>query len=91
MWADLIHVRTVGLATADDSVVWEYARHHEMIIVSKDGDFSSRAFLYGAPPKVIWVLVGNCSTREVEQLLRREREQVETFAASEGAALLVIE
>ena len=88
---DLVHVRTVGLATADDSVVWEYARQHDLIIVSKDGDFSSRAFLYGAPPKVVWILVGNCSTRDIEQLLRGQRDQLEAFAANEDAALLVVE
>ena len=91
VWADLVHVRTVGLATADDPVVWEYARQHDLIIVSKDGDFSGRAFLFGAPPKVIWVAVGNCSTRQIEQLLCRRRAQVEDFAASEDATLLVLE
>ena len=65
VWADLVHVRSVGLATADDPVVWNYAQHGQ-IIISKDGDFSSRAFLFGAPPKVISVAVGNCSTQQIE-------------------------
>ena len=91
IYPDLRHVRTVGLATADDADVWEFARQHDLIIVSKDGDFSSRSFLYGAPPKVVWILVGNCSTRDIEQLLRGQRDQIEAFAASEDAALLVVE
>ncbi len=91
VWADLVHVRAVGLATADDSVVWEYARQHDLIVVSKDSDFSGRAFLYGAPPKVVWMVVGNCSSGEIEQLLRGKRDQVEAFAADAVAALLVIE
>lgn len=64
IWPELVHVRSVGLAAADDRTVWDYARDHGQIIVSKDGDFSDRAFVFGAPPKVIWVAVGNCSTVE---------------------------
>ena len=55
------------MATADDSAVWAYARQHGFTIVSKDGDFSGRSSLYGAPPKVIWLTVGNCSTGEIQQ------------------------
>lgn len=91
IWPHLVHVREVGLAAADDRVVWDYARDHGQIIVSKDGDFSDRAFVFGAPPKVIWVAVGNCSTHEIEDLLRGRRVHVESFAVDEDAALLVLE
>ena len=52
VWPEVVHVRAVGLAAADDSAVWAYARQHDFAIVSKDGDFSGRASLFGAPPKV---------------------------------------
>ena len=91
LWTDLVYVRTVGLARADDATVWDYARQHDRIIVSKDGDFSSRAFLYGAPPKVIWVATGNTSTDEIERLLRDRQPQIQGFADSEDASLLVLE
>lgn len=90
VWADVVHVRTVGLESADDSVVWEYAREHDRTIVSKDGDFNSRAFLLGAPPKVIWVAVGNCSTDRIEHVLRGRSREIEQFALS-GEAVFVIE
>ena len=90
IWTDLVHVRTVGLATADDSVLWTYARRHDFTIVSKDGDFNSRASLYGSPPKVIWLTVGNCSTDEIERRLRGHREQIELFGAEPDTALLLI-
>ena len=54
------------MAAADDSDVWAYARQYGFIIVSKDGDFSGRSSLYGAPPKVIWLALGNCSTSEID-------------------------
>ena len=89
--ADVVHVRAVGLAAADDAAVWAYARQHGFIIVSKDGDFMGRSFLYGAPPKVIWLAVGNCSTSEIERRPRGHREEIEAFAVEPDATLLVIE
>ena len=59
-------------------------------IVSKDGDFSGRSSLYGAPPKVIWLALGNCSTGEIEQRLRSHRDEIETFCAEPDTTLLVI-
>lgn len=83
-----LHVRDVGLNEADDLVVWNYAREHGFVIISKDVDFRQRSFVYGAPPKVIGVRLGNCSTAEVEKLLRRHVKTVEAFcSASEGAFL----
>ena len=43
IWTDLVHVRAVGLAAADDSAVWAHARQYGFTIVSKDGDFSGRS------------------------------------------------
>lgn len=33
------HVRNIGMASADDVEIWEYAREHCAVIVSKDSDF----------------------------------------------------
>jgi predicted nuclease of predicted toxin-antitoxin system len=30
------HVRDLGMAQADDQVVWDYAKQHDYVIVSKD-------------------------------------------------------
>lgn len=65
------HVRDVGLARADDISVWDYAKQNAMTIVSKDGDFHQRSFVYGQPPKVIWIRRGNCSTATIERLSAR--------------------
>ena len=91
IWTDVVHVRAVGLAAADDSAVWAYARQYGFTIVSKDGDFSGRSSLYGAPPKVIWLALGNCSTSEIERRLRGHRDEIETFATEPDTTLLVIE
>ncbi len=89
IWTDVVHVREVGLA-ADDSAVWAYARERGFAVVSKDGDFSERSVLCGAPPKVIWLALGNCSTEEIERHLRGHRDEIETFLADPDTTLLVI-
>ena len=66
VYPDSVHVREVGLESADDLAVWTYARDHELTIVSKDSDFRQMSFTFGHPPKVIWVRRGNCSTSEIE-------------------------
>ena len=82
------HVRDVGLNAADDHAVWDYARRHGFGIVSKDADFHQRSFLLGHPPKVIWVRLGNCSTAEVERLLRTSANTIEAFGADPEAAFM---
>ncbi len=53
--------------------------------------WSSRSSLYGAPPKVIWLALGNCSASEIERRLRLHRGQIEEFASEPDTTLLVIE
>jgi predicted nuclease of predicted toxin-antitoxin system len=50
-----------------------------MILVSKDADMHQRSFLFGPPPKVIWVRLENCSTSDVEELLRSNCDAVRAF------------
>lgn len=83
-----VHVRDIGLKSSPDSVVWDYAAGNGYAIVTKDADFRQRSFLYSHPPKVIWVRLGNCSTRQVGELLRRQRMRIEAFFASDRQSFL---
>jgi predicted nuclease of predicted toxin-antitoxin system len=60
------------------------------MIVSKDSDFEQQALLYGHPPKVLWLRVGNCQTTAVAALLRARRQDVLAFAADPEAAVLAL-
>ena len=84
------HVRDVGLASAPDPDVWAYAAANGFAIVSKDTDFQQRALLYGHPPKVIWVRLGNCSTAAVAALLRSRPADIQAFEADPVAAFLAL-
>jgi len=60
------------------------------VIVSKDEDFHRFSVLYGPPPKVVWIRLGNCSTDDVARLLRHRRHEIEEFMAHEDAAFLAL-
>lgn len=85
-----LHVRDVGLASAEDSEVWAHARENGFAIVSKDADFHQRSLLAGPPPHVVWIRRGNCSTREVERILRAHRADLEQLAADPTTAVLIL-
>ena len=70
------HVRNAGLRGAEDRQVWDCAHKEGFAIASKDTDFCERSYVEGAPPKVVWLDVGNAGTEAIEGLLRRERERV---------------
>src|SRR5687767_130147 len=77
LFPDSLHVRDVGLKAADDPVVWEYAKDNNLMLVSKDSDMHQRSFVFGPPPKVVWVRLGNCSTSDVVALLRQHIKALE--------------
>ncbi|HJZ66872.1 MAG TPA: DUF5615 family PIN-like protein, partial [Blastocatellia bacterium] len=88
LFPDSVHVRDVGLKAADDLLVWEYARNNDLTIVSKDSDMHQRSLVFGYPPKVVWVRLGNCSTSEVEQSLRKNNAAIENFYKDDYASFL---
>lgn len=85
-----VHIRDIALESADDSVVWNYARDHEFVIVSKDADFHQRSFLYGFPPKVLWIVLGNCSTAEIERAIRANHLRMTHFNEDDHASFLLL-
>ena len=84
------HVDHVGLSESEDSELWSYAAEHGFAIASKDSDFVQMSLLRGAPPKVIRLQVGNCTTAKVEAILRSGHVSIETFDRDVVASLLVL-
>ena len=79
LYPDSIHVRDVGLTDATDTTIWEYAKQHGFVIVSKDSDFQQRSLLLGHPPQFIWLRVGNCPVGIIQELLRKHSAVIHTF------------
>ena len=64
------HVVEAGFERAPDAQIWDFAAKSGLTVVSKDGDFAQRLFLYGPPPSVLWIRGGNLSTPDAEALIR---------------------
>jgi predicted nuclease of predicted toxin-antitoxin system len=84
------HIAEQGLTGGSDRAIWQHARDHGLIIVSKDEDFQRLSVLYGIPPKVIWIRLGNCSTADIARLLSERRNEIGRFADDEEAAFLAL-
>jgi predicted nuclease of predicted toxin-antitoxin system len=84
------HLYFLGLDQANDRNVWQYAGDNEYIIVTKDADFYDLAILLGYPPKLIWIRVGNCTTSEVEVLLRSRYDDIVVLSQDVSLRILVL-
>ncbi|MFB1486344.1 MULTISPECIES: DUF5615 family PIN-like protein [unclassified Thiocapsa] len=90
IYPECIHVRELGMARASDTQIWLYAAEQGFTIVSKDADFRQRSLVLGAPPKVIWLRIGNCSVAESAALLRNRFVMIRRFIEESPADFLAI-
>ena len=87
---DSMHVSGAGLLGHSDTDLWQHARQHGFMLVSKDNDFRQMSFLHGAPPKVIWLQVGNAGTAPIAELLREQVRRLRHFEGEVESALLIL-
>ncbi|MGI9301372.1 MAG: DUF5615 family PIN-like protein [Gammaproteobacteria bacterium] len=81
-------VRLEGLDRADDLAIWNYAKEHGYVIVTKDSDFHEFSLLYGSPPKVLWLKCGNRPKWYVLGLLLNQHDAIDDFfEAPDGVCL----
>lgn len=82
------HLRDVGLKGADDTEIWSFTAANGYIIVTKDDDFRELSVLRGAPPKIIVVTLGNCSTAELEGVVRGRLDTITRLADDTVSAMM---
>jgi len=90
VYPDSAQVDRVGLGSASDAVVWEYAKAQGFVIVSKDSDYQELSTIKGHPPKFIWLRRGNCSTRQIESLLRINSARLLEFDRDDDLGYLML-
>lgn len=90
IYAESTHVREVDLHEATDLTIWQFAQTNGYVIVSKDSDFQQRSLLQGAPPKFIWLRVGNCTLERIENLLRTYSAAIHTFYLDDSKSHLIL-
>lgn len=90
LYPDSAHVHECQLGGADDTAIWEYTKSMGFAIVSKDSDFAERSVLFGAPPKIIWIRGGNCSSADIAVLLRTGFAVIQRFIREAQETTLIL-
>lgn len=83
-------VALLGLEKASDLEIWQYAKDHDYVIVTKDSDYHELSILYGAPPSIVWLKTGNQSKAATLNALITSRNAIEKAFAEEGKACVEI-
>jgi len=83
-------VREFGLENKTDKEIWEYAKDKGLTIVTFDGDFYDFSVVWGHPPKIIWIRTYNQTTKNVEQVLRKQWKTINDFQSDTTLACLEI-
>ncbi len=90
LFPDSLHIEDCGLIAATDHQVWQYAASHAFAIVTKDADFAEMSRLFGSPPKVIWLRIGNCTTTRAEFVLTNLASRMQDFLACGSDRCLIL-
>jgi predicted nuclease of predicted toxin-antitoxin system len=90
MYPNSVHVNSIGLGKGLDREIWDYARQNDYMIVTKDADFSELSLLLDFPPKIIWIRRGNCSTSDIEKLLRESYGAIVELSDNPSAGILTL-
>jgi len=80
--------RLLNLGRTNDPQLWLIAKTHDYVFVTKDRDVADLAILRGAPPKVIWLRMGNCTTIAVERTLRANIDAIMHLAGDPEQVVL---
>lgn len=60
---EYVHQRDLNPRAADTDI-WNYAKSHNLTVITKDRDYSDRILLLDPPPHVIHLRVGNMKLRD---------------------------
>jgi predicted nuclease of predicted toxin-antitoxin system len=72
----ITHASNLG-SRLTDSELWAHAEQNDLVIVTKDADFSRRVILVAPPPRVVHLRVGNMRRRDFAAWLERIWPQIE--------------
>ncbi len=67
---DCIHVHDlVDIKTDED--IWQFTRENNLVIITKDADFSNKILYNHPPPKVVHLKIGNMKMKEFHSFLNK--------------------
>ncbi len=84
------HVNAAGLSGARDADIWEHAKAGGFAFLTKDKDFANLSVVLGAPPKVILLQTGNCSTADLIRIVRNNAIRLSELENDALRSLLIL-
>jgi predicted nuclease of predicted toxin-antitoxin system len=90
LYPDSTQVVLAGLEHTDDKIIRQYAIDNDFVIVTKDADFYDMTVLYGQPPKVVWLKMGNQSKAATIKTLQNYQAVIEKALIHDDKACIEI-
>ncbi len=84
-----MHVFNLGIAHYSDIEIWNYAHKKQYTIITKDKDFYHLAISKGQPPKVVWLVSGNCRNEEMIKTLEHGKTEIRKFLKNNKDILIL--
>lgn len=72
------HISRVGGVGVSDGTIWQMARRESSIIVTKDRDFAIWAAARRDGPQVVWIRLGNATSRNLLMWLEPRWLEIES-------------
>ncbi len=76
-------VKSLGLSNASDTDILKYAKQYDYSIVTFDSDFRDLSLIYGHPPKIILLRIGNNTTKHIAEILLEKEVKIKDFLSNE--------
>lgn len=83
------HVFELRLERATDRHIFQFARENDFTIVTKDKDFYHLQNILGAPPKLIWLTLGNSSNAALTNAITKNKDIINQFLTGDKTLLIV--
>lgn len=73
------HVKDFNLQYSTDHQIWKFAKTNDFHLVKFDADFYDLFTLYGHPPKLLWLRMGNTFTQNIASTLIKHYDSINKF------------
>jgi predicted nuclease of predicted toxin-antitoxin system len=87
---DSTQIALLGMENSADKDIWQYAKDHDYVIVTKDSDFYEMSLLYGSPPKILWLKIGNQTKAATIRALTENSVDIERVLMAENKACVEV-
>ncbi len=70
--------------------IWNFAQQNNFDIITKDSDFNDIESFYNTRPRIIWLRIGNATTKEIANVLLAKKQEIINFIQANEAGILEI-